>query len=179
VARTAGQSIEQIDLSIRNLQALITELRPAALDELGLQPAIEGLLSRTSATSGLVVDSQIELAQTREGAPARLDPELESAVYRLVQECLTNAVKHAHADRVNVRLTQERATVVLTVSDDGSGFDTQRADGGFGLIGMQERVELVGGRLAIDSAPGKGTTVRAELPAQHPHDAVRGVGSAP
>jgi signal transduction histidine kinase len=178
VARTAGQSIEQIDLSIRNLQALITELRPAALDELGLQPAIEGLLSRTSATSGLVVESEIELAQTREGVPARLDPELESAVYRLVQESLTNAVKHAHAERVRVRLSQERATIVVTVSDDGSGFDPQRADNGFGLIGMRERVELMGGRLAIDSAPGGGTTVRAELPAQHPHDAARGVGSA-
>jgi signal transduction histidine kinase len=166
VARSAGQSIEQIDLSIRNLQALITELRPAALDELGLQPAIEGLLSRTSATSGLVVESQIELAPTRGGAGARLDPELESAVYRLVQESLTNAIKHAHAETVSVRLTQQRATIVVTVSDDGSGFDAQQADNGFGLIGMQERVELVGGRLSIDSVPGKGTTVRAELPAQ-------------
>jgi signal transduction histidine kinase len=166
--RAAGRSIEQIDLSIRNLQALITELRPAALDELGLKPAIEGLLERTSATSGLIVESEIELAHARGGGPARLDPELEIAVYRLVQESLTNAVKHARAETVTVRLTQEKATIVVTVSDDGSGFDTRRADGGFGLIGMQERVELVGGRLAIDSTPGKGTTVRAELPVQ-PH----------
>ena len=177
-ARTASQSIEQIDLSIRNLQALITELRPAALDELGLQPAIEALLSRTSATSGLIVESQIDLAHTPEGAPARLDPELESAVYRLVQESLTNAIKHAHAERVSLCLRHEAGTIVVTVSDDGSGFDRQPADGGFGLIGMQERVELVGGRLAIDSAPGEGTTVRAELPARHPHAAARGVGSA-
>jgi signal transduction histidine kinase len=166
--RAAGRSIEQIDLSIRNLQALITELRPAALDELGLKPAIEGLLERTSATSGLIVESEIEIAHAPGGAPARLDPELEIAVYRLVQESLTNAVKHARAETVTVRLRQEKATIVVTVSDDGSGFDTRRADGGFGLIGMQERVELVGGRLAIDSTPGQGTTVRAELPAQ-PH----------
>jgi signal transduction histidine kinase len=164
VERAIGQSIEQIDLSIRNLQGLITELRPAALDELGLQPAIESLLERTSATSGLIVESEVELGD-EEGGAARLEPELESAIYRLLQESLTNAVKHARAERVKVRLSQDPATIVVTVSDDGSGFDTQRADGGFGLIGMQERVELVGGRLTIESAPGEGTTVRAELPA--------------
>jgi signal transduction histidine kinase len=164
VERAIGQSIEQIDLSIRNLQGLITELRPAALDELGLQPAIESLLERTSATSGLIVESEVELGD-EEGGAARLEPELESAIYRLLQESLTNAVKHARAERVKVRLSQDPATIVVTVSDDGSGFDTQRADGGFGLIGMQERVELVGGRLTIESSPGEGTTVRAELPA--------------
>jgi signal transduction histidine kinase len=156
------RSIEHVDLSIRNLQGLITELRPAALDELGLRPALEALLERTSATSGMIVESEIRLEEN--GAAARLGPELESTVYRLVQETLTNTVKHANAERVELTLKAIGGEVRLSVSDDGSGFLLDRPGEGFGLIGMRERVELVGGRLEVESSPGGGTVVRARLP---------------
>ena len=76
-------------------------------------------------------------------------------------------MKHAQAERIQVEVMEAGGSVHLTVRDDGNGFDPSRTDGGFGLIGMQERVELVGGRLSIESARGRGTEVRAELPATH------------
>jgi len=165
--RRVALAVEQTDLTIRGLQGLITELRPAALDELGLEPALEALVERTAATSGLVVEARIELASGPGRRGARLDPELEGALYRLVQESLTNVIKHAGAERISLEMVEADARVTVTLRDDGVGFDPQRVAGGFGLIGMKERVQLVGGRLEIDSQPGGGTTVRAELPARH------------
>jgi signal transduction histidine kinase len=159
MSRTLETAIEQLDLSIVNLQSLITELRPAALDELGLEPALEALLERTSATTGMVVEARIELALS-----VRLAPELESTIYRLVQEALTNAAKHAAAGLVRVHVVEGDGAIAVRVSDDGSGFDPSRAGGGFGLVGMRERVDLLGGRLVIDSTPDAGTVVSAELP---------------
>jgi signal transduction histidine kinase len=177
VAGSVQRAVDQLDLTIRGLQGLITELRPAALDELGLEPAVEALAERTSATSGLQVDARIDLADADGRSGTRLEPEVATAVYRLVQEALTNVVKHADADRVIVEIVEQGTKLSVTVQDDGSGFDPkQRKNGGFGLIGMNERVELVGGRLEIDSRPGGGTTVRAWLPVRRPespagHDA--------
>ena len=176
-AGSAQRAVDQLDLTIRGLQSLITELRPAALDELGLEPAVEALAERTSATSGLQVDARIDLAAAEWRSETRLEPEVATAVYRLVQEALTNVVKHANADRVTIEIAEQGTKLSVTVQDDGSGFDPkQRKNGGFGLIGMNERVELVGGRLEIDSRPGGGTTVRAWLPVRRPeppagHDA--------
>ena len=155
----------------RALQNLITDLRPAALDELGIRPAVEALVARTTATSGLDVEARIDLAYDSGRAPTRLTGEIESTVYRLVQEALTNAVKHAGAERAWVEIVEDGSTVIVAVSDDGSGFDPERTEGGFGLVGMRERVELVDGRLVIDSARGSGTVVRAELPAAYGRDA--------
>jgi signal transduction histidine kinase len=177
VAGSVQRAVDQLDLTIRGLQSLITELRPAALDELGLEPAVEALAERTSATSGLQVDARIDLDDADGRSETRLEPEVATAVYRLVQEALTNVVKHADADRVIVEIVEQGTKLSVTVHDDGSGFDPkQRKNGGFGLIGMNERVELVGGRLEIDSRPGGGTTVRAWLPVRRPeppagHDA--------
>ena len=177
VAGSVQRAVDQLDLTIRGLQSLITELRPAALDELGLEPAVEALAERTSATSGLQVDARIDLDDADGRSETRLEPEVATAVYRLVQEALTNVVKHADADRVIVEIVEQGTKLSVTVHDDGSGFDPkQRKNGGFGLIGMNERVELVGGRLDIDSRPGGGTTVRAWLPVRRPeppagHDA--------
>jgi signal transduction histidine kinase len=160
------QAVDQLDLTIRGLQSLITELRPAALDELGLRPALEALVERTRATSGIDVELRMDLAGINGPGQTQLDPEVATTVYRLVQESLTNAVKHANADGVSVEILQAGPDLSVTVRDDGSGFGPEdRKDGGFGLIGMDERVSLVGGRLEIDSAPGRGTTVRARLPA--------------
>ena len=162
-----GQTIEQLQLSIESLQNLITDLRPAALDELGVTPALKALVARTAASSGLVVEARIDLADTSGRGTTRLTGEIESTLYRLVQEALTNAVKHAGAEQVWIEITEDQEEVTVSVSDDGGGFDPDRTEGGFGLVGMRERVELVAGQVLVDSAHGKGTVVRARLPALH------------
>jgi signal transduction histidine kinase len=153
-------ALSQIELSIRNLQALITELRPAALDQIGLVPALETLLERVAATSGMDVESRIALECRR------FDPETERTLYRLVQESLTNAMKHASAGRVTVELVETAGSVSLCVADDGAGFDPAQIREGFGLMGMHERAALLGGTVSVASVPGEGTTVRAEVPAR-------------
>ncbi len=165
--QSIDQAVSQIELSIRGLQSLITELRPAALDQIGLAPAVEALAKRVGATSGLNVDLQVRLAFDEGELPTRLDPDVEGTLYRLTQEALTNAIKHASATNVGVELVETPETVTLRVTDDGVGFDTTQISGGFGLVGMQDRVGLVGGTVAVDSAPVSGTTVRAVVPARH------------
>jgi signal transduction histidine kinase len=164
-ARRSGSSAELSDAidhtkrEIVNLRTLIAELRPAALDELGLGPAIETLASRSIGTAGLAVTTHVSL-----GSPgARLAPETESTIYRVVQEALTNVAKHAGAARVHVDVARANGTVEVVVEDDGHGFDPASVTDGLGLIGMRERVELTGGRLEIRCGPG--TRVVARLPA--------------
>jgi signal transduction histidine kinase len=161
--RGVEEAVSRLDLTIRGLQSLITELRPAALDELGLEPAVEALVERTRATSGIEIELRMDLTDLVQGA-GRLDPELESTAYRLVQESLTNAAKHAGAAKALVELAKDGDALKVRVRDDGAGFESEKVSGGFGLIGMRERVALVGGHLAIESSPGTGTTVQAELP---------------
>jgi signal transduction histidine kinase len=162
LADAVSKAIDQLTAEIAALRALITELRPAALDQLGLVPAIETLAQRTASEHDLTVETNIELAlETRH----LLDPDTESSLYRLVQEALTNVTKHAAASRVEIALEQRDDTVRLRISDDGRGFEQESANGGFGLIGMRERVLLAGGRLDITSNPGEGTTLEARLPA--------------
>ena len=151
------EAIEQIGTEIQSLRTLITELRPAALDEIGLVPAIEGLGDRLAVVEGLEVDVDVELQ-------GRLGPELETTVYRLVQESLTNVAKHAKAERVSIRVTLDHDVVRIEVADDGRGFDPEHPAEGFGLVGMRERVALAGGQLYIESED-SGTVVRVELPA--------------
>jgi signal transduction histidine kinase len=172
--KAVGTSLDQLELSITSLQSLITELRPASLDELGVQPALEALAKRTSARYGLGVEAEFDLDFYSGRHPTRLTDDVESTTYRLVQEAITNAVKHSNGDTISIRVAEEDGCVVVTVRDDGIGFDPDVRGSGFGLLGMQERVELVDGRLFIDSAPGRGTIVRAELPAVHrpPDDSV-------
>jgi signal transduction histidine kinase len=153
-------AVEQIGTEIEKLRMLITELRPAALDELGLQPAIESLATRVAAVEGLEVETQVDLDEL---GGERLAPELETAAYRLVQEALTNVVKHARADSVAIELLARDGGVELMVRDDGMGFDPGAPRAGFGITGMRERVGLCDGTLTIDSSPGEGTTVRAWL----------------
>ncbi len=157
------QAVEQIEESIANLRALITDLRPAALDELGVKAALEALAER-NARHGIEVDVDIELEWESGAAPERLTGELESALYRITQEALTNATKHGKASRAAIEIRERGGEVALLVRDNGSGFDTKAKSEGFGLLGMQERVALLGGELEVESAPGKGTSVRARLP---------------
>ena len=165
--RAVQRALDQLELSISSLQSLITELRPASLDELGIRPALDSLAKRTSARHGLEVETHFDLDFDQGRAPTRLTDEVESTVYRLVQEAMTNAVKHSDANTVSVTVVEQDHRVLVTVRDDGTGFDPEAGTGGFGLIGMRERVELVDGRVLIDSQPGRGTVVQAELPALH------------
>jgi two-component system, NarL family, sensor histidine kinase DevS len=160
-----NEAIDELIAEIDKLRALITELRPAALDELGLPAALEALAERSATTGGLEIQGNIALGEGREGV-VRLDPLLESTVYRLVQEALTNIVKHARAEHVELAVSSEGETLSIEVIDDGVGFDSALKPAGFGLVGIRERVELIGGRVDISSVPGRGTTLRARLPLQ-------------
>jgi signal transduction histidine kinase len=166
VDRILEQAIDHVQLGVDGLRALVTELRPAALDELGTAPALRTLIDRTAATAGLEIELIVDLAYEQGRAATRHAPELESVMYRLVQEALTNVVKHAGAGRVTVAVVEDDASVELTVTDDGAGFQTDAASEGFGLIGMRERVALLGGELNFDSQPGAGTSVAARVPVQ-------------
>ena len=159
------EAVAHLEQEIDNLRAIIAELRPAALDELGLRTAIEGLFDRHREQSGFHLDGELELSDPLKGQ-ARLEEQLETAVYRLVQEALTNVAKHAHASRVRVAVSESNGQLSVDVQDDGSGFDPEAASDGFGLAGMQERVNLAGGTLSIESSQ-HGTLLRARLPARH------------
>jgi signal transduction histidine kinase len=163
LGRAVAQGVDQLEEAIADLRALITDLRPAALDELGVHAALEGLVAR-SERHGIEIDINVELAFELGRAETRHVPEIETAIYRIVQEALTNAVKHGNARRAVVEVREDAATVVLSVRDNGAGFDPSHERNGFGLIGMGERVELLGGDLAIESEPGRGATVRVSLP---------------
>jgi signal transduction histidine kinase len=158
LAAAVEEALGDVARDIDELRGLITELRPATLDHLGLVAALEDLAERVGHGAGveLVTDLEIDVEQ--------LDPELETVVYRLVQEALTNIAKHADAGRVGLRVRSGGDRLDVLVSDDGKGFDPDAERSGFGLVGMRERVELAGGELQIESTPGSGTRVTASVP---------------
>jgi signal transduction histidine kinase len=157
-------AVDQIGEEITNLRALITELRPASLDELGLGPALEALVERVRTTHGLDVTTTVKLARDGSRREQRLDPDLETTIYRMVQESLTNVARHAQAEHVGVEVVQSADEVLVSVRDDGKGFDSNVPVSGFGLTGMRERIALAGGRLDISSPESGGTLVQAVLP---------------
>ncbi len=164
--------LEGLGDEIDGLRHLITELRPAALDDLGLVPALEALARRAQAIDSLDVQTEIDLGPQYEDQ--RFDPELESTLYRVVQEALTNVSRHAKATRAVISVSERDGLIRAAVTDDGQGLSHpagitpgQRGDGlkgGFGLSGMRERAELVGGELELKPGPGGGTTVRLTVP---------------
>ena len=171
LSSAVDEVLEGLGTEIDGLRHLITELRPAALDDLGLVPALEALARRAQAIDGLDVKTEIDFDSTHE----RMDAELESTIYRVVQEALTNVSRHAEATRavVSISTTPEGSALRVAVTDDGRGLPAggapsgPRGDGlkgGFGLSGMRERAELVGGELELMPAPEKGTTVRLRIP---------------
>lgn len=160
-----GEAIDSLEEGISNLRALVTDLRPAALDDLGLGAAVQGLCERAS-RHGLEIDSSLDLAYEQGREPTRHTAELETAIYRISQEALTNASKHGHAKRAVIEINENSTTVGLTVRDDGDGFDPTTSTAGFGLLGMRERVQLLHGTVQIESSAGEGTTVTARFPAQ-------------
>lgn len=158
-----SQSVKQLEDAIANLRALITDLRPAALDALGVKAAIETLADR-NAGDDLEIDVSVELAQGQDRKSSRLADELETALYRIAQEALTNATRHGRATRVVMEVHEDPTTIYLTVRDNGDGFDPDARSDGFGLLGMRERAELLDGELEVRSTPGKGTTLAARFP---------------
>lgn len=157
------EGIDLVTQSVANLRALIAELRPAVLDELGLRAALQSLAERVQAQADLTIELDADLPGDGDGR-ARLPPELESAAYRLVQEALTNVVKHSAATRATVEVRERGDALQITVRDDGRGFATDSPTAGFGVMGMRERAALVNGSFSVRSAPGGGTTVTARLP---------------
>ena len=156
-----GTATEHVAGEIENLRAIITDLRPAALDELGLVPALVSLAQRTATRAGLEVTTNLGDSDDAERLPAPV----EVAVYRIAQEALTNVAKHAGATNVSLGLRVAAGAVTLEISDDGEGFDPDAATSGFGLVGMVERAGIAGGTLEIAREDGR-TVVRAALPAR-------------
>ncbi len=150
--------VGELSRDIDELRALITELRPATLDQIGLVAALHDLGERVAGAAGIELEMDLSVDA------ARLDPELETVVYRLVQEALNNVGKHAGAGAVTLRVAGGEGRVDVLVYDDGRGFDPAERHAGFGVAGMRERVELVGGELHIESGPGSGTRVTASIP---------------
>jgi signal transduction histidine kinase len=179
LSKTVDDVLEGLAHEIDALRHLITELRPAALDDLGLAAALEALARRAQAIDGLDVTIEIglpaapELASDNDHSDGRrLDPELESTIYRIMQEALTNVSRHAQATKALVSITERDGVLRASVTDDGRGLpDAERLgprgdglEGGFGMGGMRERAELVGGELEFGPAPGQGTTVSLVVP---------------
>jgi signal transduction histidine kinase/GAF domain-containing protein len=146
----------------RDVHTLAVRLRPTALDDLGLSAALGQLAADWSSRTGIAVDLQLDSCSS-----ARLPAAVENAIYRVVQEALTNVAKHAAAGRTSVTLAGHDGVAIVMIEDDGGGFDPSRVlTDRLGVRGMRERVALVGGTLDIDSEPGMGTTVIARVPVQ-------------
>jgi signal transduction histidine kinase len=152
---------ELVVATLQDVRRLAVELRPKVLDDFGLVPALERLTEGFGEQTGIAVDLEASAITDR------LPMEVETAIYRIVQEALTNVVKHARAHRVSVLLTTANGRIKAVIEDDGTGFDPGSADGdgGIGLIGMRERIELLDGTLVVESTPTSGTTIAVEVPA--------------
>ncbi len=180
LSEAVDAALEGLGAEIDGLRHLITELRPAALDDLGLAAALEALARRAQAVDGLDVTTSIDLGrdpqQTHDAAAEnggrRLDPELESTIYRVVQEALTNVSRHAQATSAVISVTEREGVIRASVTDDGRGLPGAERlgprgdglEGGFGMSGMRERAELVGGELEFAPAPERGTIMRLIVP---------------
>jgi signal transduction histidine kinase len=144
--------------TLQDVRSLAVELRPKALDDFGLAPALRRLGESVRETNGLEVQVEARLGSSR------LPAEVETTVYRIAQEALSNVLRHAAAERVSIVATRRAQSVVLVVEDDGQGFDVGAPADGMGLVGMRERVNLLDGELRLESVTGKGTTIVVDLP---------------
>jgi signal transduction histidine kinase len=158
----AETALANLENQINELNRLINDLRPAALERLGLAGALQALTEECSARAGVEVEAKIEIAAEQSGEEPSRDE--ERIVYRLVQEALTNIVKHANASRIEVSAEELIDEVRILVRDDGDGFDLAAKAGGRGLTGMRERIELFGGEIEVSSNPGEGTSISARVP---------------
>ncbi len=153
LAAVRGQVVE----TLHDVRRLAVELRPKALDDFGLVAALERLRDTFSEQTGMRVDLESQIG-------GRLPSDVETALYRIVQEALTNIVKHAQASSVSIVLARTNRAVTAVIEDDGRGFSPDERVDGLGLLGMGERLALLGGKLKIESSPGAGATIVAEVP---------------
>jgi signal transduction histidine kinase len=158
--RTAASHLRELVVgTLQDVRRLAVQLRPKALDDFGLVAAVERLVQTFSEATAIRVDLEAQLGNER------LPPEVETTLYRIVQEALTNIVKHAGASRVSILLVRSSGSATVVIEDDGHGFDpAELREDGMGIIGMRERVELHEGRLTVESTPGSGATLAAEVP---------------
>lgn len=174
LAKHADQARSLAIRLLDNLRKIIWDLRPSILDDLGLVPAIRWYARSNLEELGIEVDFSTQ------NEALRLPAHLETALFRVAQEAVTNIRRHAEAGRVSIRLSQDPGKICLEVADDGRGFDVVRTAGEavsrkrLGLLGIQERMSLVGGEARVDSAPGEGTRLRVCVPA--PHETAAGFG---
>ena len=159
-----GRIEELLNQVEKQLRRYSHELRPTVLDDLGWIPAIRFLAEGVSKRAGVAIEIKTTVA-------GRLAGPVEIALYRVVQEALTNATKHAKASRVWIRIGRKDGQLCCSIEDDGKGFDVQAVQAdykrrGLGLTGMQERLNAIGGRLSIDSVPGRGTRLLIQLPTE-------------
>jgi two-component system, NarL family, sensor histidine kinase UhpB len=171
VAIRAGAQAERLNAlaqhTLAEVQAIARQLRPSLLDDLGVVAALNWLAE--DADERLSVVAQVKIVGAELKAGARLPAEIETALYRIAQESLTNAVRHGKARRVAIALLSSAQALSLTIADDGAGFAlgdamAERTSGGLGIHGMRERARLLGGSLRLRSAPGHGCVVRAKIP---------------
>ena len=154
-----AQLRELVVATLQDVRRLAVELRPKALDDFGLVPALERLTGTFTEQTGIAVELESRLPETR------LPAEVETVLYRVVQEALTNVVKHARAERVSILLRERDGKVAAVIEDDGRGFSPDAGtEDGLGLVGMRERVALVDGRLDVESGGVTGTTIVVEVP---------------
>jgi signal transduction histidine kinase len=151
---------ELVVATLQDVRRLAVELRPKALDDFGLVPALERLVETFGEATGIDVQLEVQLPEVR------LAPEVETTLYRTVQEGLTNVARHSGARKVSILIVRRESSVTALVEDDGQGFALDELAGskGMGLDGMRERIELLEGRLDVESAPGSGTTLVVEVP---------------
>ena len=166
VSGRVAELVQRTDAVIEGLHRLAADLRPVSLDHLGLEAALRQYSKSAGSELGLVVRFK-----ARGFTGERLPTAVETALYRVAQEAMTNVVRHAQATRVDVLVEHRGERVTLVVEDDGVGFEPSRMGRGdhIGLIGMRERAEALGGTLTIESAPGEGTTVVVEVQSADPH----------
>jgi signal transduction histidine kinase len=166
VVNPATEPIALVDDLISRVRKISVDLRPPLLDEVGLVSALRVYLESQADLSGLAIDLLAD--EARPGTPSRLPSDLEIACFRVVQESITNALRHAGARRIAVRIVRAPTAISLSIADDGRGFDPgtldeAAANGHLGVLGMRERVRARGGRFQVISAPGAGTTVEVQL----------------
>jgi signal transduction histidine kinase len=159
--RQRSQSIlKLLDEAIQSVRRIATELRPGILDDLGLVAAVEWAAEEFQARTGTTCELSLP------GVDIALDPERATALFRILQETLTNVARHTNATRVDIRLAQENGDLILEVNDNGQGIGEEHPSESrsLGILGMRERALLLGGELTISGEPGKGTTVRVRIP---------------
>ena len=152
--------LKLVDETIQSVRRISTQLRPGILDDLGLMAAVEWAVEESEARTGI----KFRLDLPRDDIV--IDPECATALFRILQETLTNVARHANASQVEVQLAQEDGDLLLEVRDNGKGISKEQLWGGksLGVLGMRERASMLGGEITIIGIPGKGTTVSVRIP---------------